>query len=305
MGIRLLTDATGKRMATAMEGIAGVDNTPEVKIPHIDFFDFVTLDNFASNYGHVSTQEITVQTLGSTSAAGSPLLNFLAGLSTLSNFDTADEGRVAYISYSFMKMLLFEASRFNHNAIVKTKDGIVTKIDNCCIKPVDNENLPFDFSFLILGSGMVNGLNELEAQGKLDDAEALNALLNAYSDQLYVHSGTFELETLPVTVTPGSAGKVIVKIDREKNIDTDKWFYKTAEDMASLPAVTYGTSVDVTSSSAPWYAATELVTSGQNYLGDNTWEITPTAGHEAIKIVELKRTMKPYAYRAKHIAVGA
>ena len=102
MGIRLLTDATGKRMATAMEGIAGVDNTPEVKIPHIDFFDFVTLDNFASNYGHVSTQEITVQTLGSTSAAGSPLLNFLAGLSTLSNFDTADEGRVGYISYSFM-----------------------------------------------------------------------------------------------------------------------------------------------------------------------------------------------------------
>ena len=302
MAIRTLTDGTGKRMALAMEGIAGLDNGSAIKIPHIDSFDFATLVNFAQNHGHSANQEIAAIPFATTTTANSPLLNFLKGLSTLSDFETADEGRVAYCSYSFMKFLLFEASRFNQNAIVKTTDGLVTKIDNCTLKEVSNEYLPFDFSFLILGGEIVKGLNELESQGLLDDAEALNVLLEANSDSLYCHLGSFELNVLPISVTPGSAGKIIVKVRRDKMISTDKWFYKTAENFESLPAVVYNTSVDVTTSSSAWHGGIEL--QDAQAIDPNTWEITPTSGHTAIRIVEVKRNMKPFAVNSKSFAIG-
>ena len=302
MATKPITEGTGKRMAVAMEGIAGIDNTSEVKIPNVDSFDLVTIAKFAEQHGHYSQVEITAQPFATTSTAGSPLLCFLKGLSTLSDFETADEGRVAFCSYGYMRLLLFEASRFNQNGIVKTTDGIVTKIDNCTLKEISNELFPLGFSFLILGSKIINGLNELEANNLLDNAEALNALLEANADALYYHAGSVELNVLPVTVAPGAAGKMIVKIERDKPASTDKWFYKTAEDFSDLPTVAYGTSIDVTTSSSPWYQATELTAA--NAIAENTWEITPTSGHTAIAFVEVMRSMKPKAFRTKSVVVG-
>ena len=302
MATKPITEGTGKRMAVALEGIAGIDNTSEVKIPHVDSFDLVTIAQFAEKHGHYSQVEITAHPYASTSTAGSPLLCFLKGLSTLSDFETADDGRVAFCSYGFMRLLLFEASRFNQNGIVKTIDGIVTKIDNCTLKEISNELFPLGFSFLILGNRIINGLNELEANDLLDNAEALNALLAANADALYYHAGGVELNVLPVTVAPGAAGKMIVKIGRDKTVSTDKWFYKTADAFENLPTATYGTSVDVTTSSAPWFQSTELTAA--NAIAENTWEITPTAGHTAIAFVEVMRSMKPKAYRSKAVLVG-
>ena len=302
MAIRALTDSTGKRMAAAMENLAGVDSASAVKIPHIDNFDFKTIANYAKEYGHSSNQEIQAMPFAGTATAGSPLLNFLKGLAVLSDFDNAEDGRVAYCSYSFMKLLLFEASRFNHNALVKTTDGLVSRIDNCTLKEIGNEVLPSTFSFLILGSGVVKGLNELEAQGLLDDADALNALLEENQDAMYYHYGCLELNVLPMTVLPGDAGKMIIRIDRDREISTNKWFYITAEDFYSLPDVAYGTSIDVSTSSSGWYGSYELQDSAA--IDTRTWEITPPSGHTAIKLVEVLRTMKPVAVRSKTIAVG-
>ena len=57
MAIRALTDSTGKRMAAAMENLAGVDSAAAVKIPHIDNFDFKTIANYAKEYGHSEKRE--------------------------------------------------------------------------------------------------------------------------------------------------------------------------------------------------------------------------------------------------------
>ena len=149
-----------------------------------------------------------------------------------------------------------------------------------------------------------NRLNQffIDIAKLLDDAEALNALLEANSDSLYCRLGSFELNVLPVSVTPGSAGKIIVKVRRDKMISTDKWFYKTAENFESLPAVVYNTSVDVTTSSSAWHGGIEL--QDAQAIDTNTWEITPTSGHTAIRIVEVKRNMKPFAVNSKSFAIG-
>lgn len=300
MAIRLLTDATGRKMAEVLEAISTIDRNND-KFPELNFFDFWNLTMAAANAGHSAITEISAMPYASTTSNNSPLLNFLQGMNILSNFEISDGGRLAYVSYDYMKYLLFEASRFNQNNLVKMKNGIVSRIGTCPVREIYNENLPSGFAFMILGSDVVRGLKELESQGKLDDTEALAALVEANPDGIYVHYGQPWLKTLSVDVAPAAGGKMKIKINNPKEKSTNKWYYITYDpDVSPVPTVTYGTSIDPTSET--WRSAVELVNAADP---DQTeFEITPAAGKPEILIVELLRSMKPIGYRIKSVVTG-
>lgn len=323
MAIRLLTDATGKRIAAAMEGIAGADNSAGIKFPHLGNIGFQTISLFASDHAHYSSTEIKAIPFASTDPTYSPLLNFLNGLTVLSNYDRADEGRFAFLSYDFMKYLLFEASRFNQNGIVKTTNGIITRIDNCSVREVGNEHLPRDFSFLILGADLVKGLIELEAAGKLDDADELTALLETYPDSMYLHLGNPVLHVLDVSVTPYDTNKILVQEHAIRNTGTEKFYFLAADSITNLPDVSYGTAIDPTSGGWSW--AIELfnpsiINQALSYVDEGTVidlsKLARGTGSGGIstlcdstityhdlkymRIVQVLRSMKPLACRDLH-----
>ena len=104
------------------------------------------------------------------------------------------------------------------------------------------------------------------------------------------------LKDLPFITSATGIGKTSIIMNVEKELDTNKWYYITAEDHASLPDVAYGTAIDVSTSSSGWYGAVELTAMET--------EITPTAGHTRIKIVEVKRNMKPVGVSERKLNIG-
>ena len=173
--IRDLTDATGRRMADALEHLSGSGKS-DAKFPNIDGYDIFKLVVFAGDHAHIANNEINVSTTPGTIspspiASGfiSPLNAFLIGLEHLSDFDTSDEGRVAYVSYNFMRLIMLEATRFNLNSLLKFTDGLLTQISKCPVIEVSNEHLPSGSAFLIISAKVARGLNELDAQGLLHD----------------------------------------------------------------------------------------------------------------------------------------
>ena len=104
------------------------------------------------------------------------------------------------------------------------------------------------------------------------------------------------LKDLPFITSATGIGKSSIIMNVEKEKSTNKWFYITAEDHASLPDVVYGTSIDVVTSSSPWYGAVELTAMET--------EITPAEGHTRIKVVEVLRNMKPIGVSERKLNVG-
>ena len=110
------------------------------------------------------------------------------------------------------------------------------------------------------------------------------------------HGGQPVLKNLPFITSATNIGKTSIIMNCEKEKSTNKWFYITAEDHASLPDVVYGTSIDVVTSSSPWYGAVELTAMET--------EITPAEGHTRIKVVEVQRNMKPIGVSERKLNIG-
>ena len=121
-------------------------------------------------------------------------------------------------------------------------------------------------------------------------------VLDEKADGIYYHGGQPVLKDLPFITSATDFGKTSIIMNVEKEKSTNKWFYITAEDHASLPDVTYGTSIDVTTQSSPWHGAVELTAMET--------EITPTEGHTRIKVVEVLRTMKPIGVSERKLNIG-
>ena len=95
------------------------------------------------------------------------------------------------------------------------------------------------------------------------------------------------LKDLPFITSATDFGKTSIIMNTEKELPTNKWYYITAEDHTSLPNAVYGTPIDISTSSSPWYGAQELTAMET--------QITPAAGHTKVKVVEVQRNMKPVA----------
>ena len=104
------------------------------------------------------------------------------------------------------------------------------------------------------------------------------------------------LKDLPFITSATGIGKSSIIMNVEKEKSTNKWYYITAEDHASLPDVVYGTPIDVSTASSPWHGALELTAMET--------EITPTDGHTRIKVVEVQRNMKPIGVSERKLNVG-
>ena len=301
--IRDLTDATGRRMADALEHLSGSGKS-DAKFPNIDGYDLFKLVVFAGDHAHIVSNEINVSTTPGTFSSSplttgttSPLNAFLIGLEHMSDFDTSDEGRVAYVSFNFMRLMMLEASRFNLNSLLKFTDGLLTQISKCPVIEVSNEHMPSGSAFLIISARVAKGLNELDTQGKLHDEEALMALLHANADGLYYHGGQPILKNLDVTVTPVEGGKLRINFGETREKSTNNLYIITAATMFDLPDANYGTAVDPTT--GPWAGAGRLA--GSDTPADQTeFEYTLPNGHTedtAVHIVELLRNMKPIGNR--------
>ena len=102
------------------------------------------------------------------------------------------------------------------------------------------------------------------------------------------------LKDIPFITSATNPGKSSIIMNMEKEKDTNKWYYITAEDHASLPEVAYGTAIDPTSGA--WSGAVEIT-------GMET-EITPPEGHTRIKVVEVLRSMKPIGVSERKLNIG-
>ena len=102
------------------------------------------------------------------------------------------------------------------------------------------------------------------------------------------------LKDIPFITSATNPGKTSIIMNMEKEKDTNKWYYITAEDHASLPEVTYGTAIDPTSGA--WAGAVEIT--------GMEMEITPPEGHTSIKVVEVLRSMKPIGVSERKLNIG-
>lgn len=323
MAIRSITDATGKRIVESLLSLSGADKETAAKFPHPDYFDIFKMCIFAQQHGHYATTLLDNTKALETMSSVSPLLAFLNGMSTLSNFENSESGRVAFITEQFNQLLLFETTRQQTHILVKTRDGMVTRVGTCPVKVMGSEHFPAFAAFLLLSSDVVEGLNTLEDQGKLDDEEALMAMLNENQDGLYFHGNQAWLKHLDIDVSFVAGNKMRIKLNELKKNPQEKFYMLCADVAFNLPDVTWGNPTDITSSNHPWYGAVDIegcrdaVPVGENeYEFDVTKFIMPTesesfyyagiskscpAGttYEALtlaRIVHCQRNMKPYGY---------
>ena len=331
MAIRQMTDKTGKRIAAALEKQGAAAGIPEVKIPHVTDFDFLKLCTFAFYHGHYNRTEMAASYAIST-ATNTPYLYLLEGMKTLSDFEEADGGRIAYASTEFLRALHYELSTTRLNQFVSLKDGKINGINGCAVKEIGSEHMPAGTAFLILGSDMVKALNELEAAGQLNDETALNAVLEEHADSLYFHGEQPWLRTLDCTIERSADNKITITINQAKDetprangtsgSSLNKWIFICADNISNLPDTIAGTTVDITTSTSVWFGGIPLEEGQTNctVLADNQFQIDLTAlsRNTALggisrysvstnaddlhycSITEVLRSMKPLGVRTKY-----
>ena len=304
--MRYMTNGTGIRIANALEGMSISGDKPNVKIPVFSDLILREIAHAAENDGMNATTEIT-------KANASTM--FLNALEALYKHGRDPGNTVAYLNYHYMNLFLQEALSCT-KSICSMQDGIVVSIKECPVQICPDEIMPAGTAFIIVGKEIIDGLNTLAQSGELDfyygyssqeynpEATAqlasirdeLDALFRENEFNLFYHGSQPVLKNMPVVTVATDTGKTTIKLKYTKEKNTNKWFYKTAEDQASLPTTVYGTSVDVTSSSSVWYQATELTAMET--------EITPTSGHTKVRVVEVLRSMKPIGVGDAYLNIG-
>ena len=281
MATKPITEGTGKRMAVALEGMSIRGSKPNVKIPMFTDVMFMELALAAQNDGMNATTEITRSNASA---------SFLNALEAFYNHGRDPLNTVAYLNYHYMNLFLQEALSCS-KSICSMQDGVVVSIKDCPVQICPDEILPGGTAFLIVGKEIIDGLNAIV------DSSELAALFRENEFDLFYHGNQPVLKNMPVVTVASSSGKTTIKLKYPKEKNTNKWFYITAEDHASLPDVVYGTSIDVTTQSSPWHGAVELTALET--------EITPTSGHKKIKVVEVLRTMKPVGVGETYLNIGS
>lgn len=242
MAGRQITDKSGKRIAEGIEITAGIEKKLDLKIPHLNDFDLMELCKYARDFGHYSKTSIYGGYALYNNANDSAYLQFLHGMSVLSNYESADGGRVAFATSNYLTCLHYEMTLCGMNPYIGLKDGKITQINNCQIIEAGSMHMPGGAAFLILSSDCLKGLNELDAAGMLNDRESVDAFLDEHADGLYFHGEQKWIRMLDVTVEPGETNKIIITMNqphddcpRQFDATQNQWWFVAADYTGTLP----------------------------------------------------------------------
>ena len=273
----------------------------EVIVPAYDRYCFRVMAESAEENGHNATTEITKAN------AHSMLLN---GIEHMSDRNVPIDNCFAFCTYHYANLLMQDPSfvRNGNSSQEMLKTGRIGMVDGIEIVLVPHNKLPGGSAFLLVHKDACVAPRQLEEYKTHEDPPGYSGtlcegrvlfdcfVLDEKADGIYYHGGQPVLKDLPFITSATGIGKSSIIMNVEKEKSTNKWFYITAEDHASLPDVVYGTSIDVVTSSSPWYGAVELTAMET--------EITPTEGHTRIKVVEVQRNMKPIGVSERKLNVG-
>ena len=264
----------------------------EVWVPEFDTYVFKTLANAAIANGHSSTTAITSSNAYSC---------FLDGMEKLGDANVPDQGRVAFCTYKFANLLKQDTAfmKYSDQSQQMILKGVIGEVDGCKIVKVPSSRLPAGAAFLITHPIAATAPKQLDEYKIHDNPPGISGwlvegrfiydcfVLNEKADAIYYHGGQSVIKGLQVITAPSSSGKCTLVVNGVK--EGSKWYYMTATSAAGLTALTYNSAI----TTGNW---TELTTNGA--------EITPTASHTHIRVVDVDGSNKPLAFGDALINVG-
>lgn len=203
----------------------------------------------------------------------------------MGNKSVPDRGRVAFCSYRFANLLMQDPAfiKYSDRSQEMVVRGEMGECDGCKIVKVPSSHLPQGCAFIITHNIAACGPKQLEDYRIHDDPPGISGwliegrviydafILNEKADAIYAHGGQAMLKDLPVVTAATDTGKSTIVVNAVKQVSTNKWYYVTAATVAGLTSVAYNTGITV----GNW---TELDVNGK--------EITPTSGHNYIRVIE-------------------
>ncbi|MBQ8076688.1 MAG: N4-gp56 family major capsid protein [Oscillospiraceae bacterium] len=273
----------------------------EVIVPAYDRYCFKVMVESAEENGHIASTEITKAN------AHAMLLN---GVEHMSDRNVPIDNCYAFCTYHYANLLMQDPGfvRYGNSSQEMLKTGVIGMVDGIRIVMVSHSKLPAGTAFLLVHKDACVAPRQLEEYKTHEDPPGISGtlcegrvlfdcfVLDEKADGIYYHGGQPVLKNLPFITSATNIGKTSIIMNCEKEKSTNKWFYITAEDHASLPDVVYGTSIDVSTQSSGWYGAVELTAMET--------EITPPEGHTRIKVVEVLRSMKPVGVSERKLNIG-
>ena len=272
----------------------------EVIVPAYDRYCFKVMAFSAIENGHYSSEVLTKANVHEM---------VLRGIEHMSDRNVPTDDVYLFCPYGTATLLMQDPSfvRNGDSSQEMLKTGRIGMVDGVKIVLVAHSKLPAGAEFLLVHKDACVAPRQLEeykthvdppgVSGTLCEGRVLFDcfVLDEKADGIYFHGGQPVLKDIPFITAASDYGKssIVMNIDKEKA--TNKWYYITAEDHASLPEVTYDTPIDVTSSGA-WAGAVEIT--------DMSTEITPPEGHTRIKVVEVLRSMKPIGVSERKLNIG-
>lgn len=264
----------------------------EVVVPEFDTYVFATLAAKATERGNYATDAIT---------KSNAYEKFLAGMERLGNKNVPDKGRVCFCSYRFANFLKQDPAFMKYGD--KSQDmlikGVIGEVDGCKIVKVPSSRLPAGAAFLITHPIAATAPKQLDEYKIHDNPPGVSGwlvegrfiydcfVLNEKADAVYYHGAQPVMKVLNVVTAGTASGKSTVIVVPGAPETGHTWKYETAASADALTAATYGSTFS---------AGTSLASSGA--------EITPTASHKVIAVVELDAESKPVGYGTAVLNIG-
>lgn len=263
----------------------------EVIIPEYDTHVFETMAAKASAMGNMSSTTPTKTNAYSL---------LMAGQEFLGDHQVPDKGRVAICSYRFASLLMQDNAfvRYGDSAQKMLSSGVIGEIDGVQIKRVPSSRLPNECSCILshpcatIGPKQLSdykihdnppGISGWKVEGRLIyDCFVLDNKVNG----IWYIGGSGVMRTLEVQSIPSAtAGKTTLTV-APKAENGNSWYYKTG---TAKTDVTFGTAI----TTSAW---TKLDASGT--------EITPTASHTLVQVVEVNSESKPVGHGIAKLNIG-
>lgn len=287
----------GDKIQSMMVSDAGKALSREINeqvIPNFDCYCFSTWAAAATAIGHVDTTQATKSNVYEL---------FLKANEALGNANVPDAGRIAYCSYGFANLLKQDPAfmRYGDKSQEMLIKGTIGEVDGTRIVKVPASRLPAGAAMIMVHPIASVAPEQLKDYRIHDNPPGINGwlvegrqifdcfVLDNKAKALYYIGSQPVLKTLNVTtassMTTGKS-KIIVEPGA---LDGAKRYYMTATTAAGLTAVTYNSAI----TTGNW---TELTSNGL--------EITPTAGHKFVRVVEVDSSDKPIAVGDSKLYIG-
>lgn len=264
----------------------------EVCVPEFDTYVFKTLAAAATERGATA----------STNATKSNAYElFLNGMEYLGNRNVPDKGRVCFCSYKFANLLKQDSAfmKYGDKSQEMLVKGVIGEVDGCKVVKVPASRLPAGCAFIITHPVAATGPKQLEDYKIHDNPPGVSGwlvegrliydcfVLNEKADAVYYHGSQAVLKDLIVITAASDVGKSTILVNTAQ--EGAKRYYMTAATAGALTGVEYGTAI----TTSAW---TELTGNGK--------EITPTAGHKFVRVVEVDEESKPIAVGTNVLNIG-